>query len=327
MKDIAQKANVSVVTVSRALNNKPDISKETKKHVLDIAERLNYTPNVLAQSLVTKDTRTIGIIIPNARDPFYALVIDGMSNEAANRGFGMILCNSHEDPDEELGLIKSLIGKQVNGMLIYPLQEDKRYINLLKSSPVPFVFLNRHSDELQCDYVINDNYHGSFLAVDHLIEKGHNKIIYICAKPTASSGQERIEGCKEAIKKNGLAESALKVLTCDETIESCYQLVKDLISHNGEIEAMYVWDDRLAIGARRALFESNIKVPEEVALIGYDDIEISEYLFPPLTTVHQPTFQIGQMAARILIDKFESDNETGFKQIVLKPELVIRNTT
>jgi LacI family transcriptional regulator len=327
MKDIAREARVSVVTVSRALNNKPDINKETKEHILDIAEKLNYTPNVLAQSLVTKDTRTIGVIIPNARDPFYALVIDGISNETAKRAFGIFLCNSHEDPDEELDLIKSLIGKQVNGMLIYPLQEDNRYINQLKGSPVPFVFLNRHSDELQSDYVMNDNYHGSFLAIDHLIKKGHKKFVYICAKPTASSGHERIEGCQEALRKNGLPNSSLRVITCDETIESCYKLVKRLISENGDLEAMYVWDDRLAIGARKALFEANIRIPEDVALVGYDDIEVSEYLYPPLTTVRQPTFQIGQLAARILIDKFESENHTEFKQIVLKPELVIRDTT
>ncbi len=327
MKDIAREANVSVVTVSRALNNKPDINKETKKHILHIADKLNYTPNILAQSLVTKDTRTIGVIIPNARDPFYALIIDGISNETRNRGYGIFLCNSHEDPDEELELIRVLRGKRVNGMLIYPLQEDKRYIEELKNSPVPFVFLNRHSDELKCDYVMNDNYYGSFLAIDHLIKKGHKKIVYICAKPTASSGHERIEGCKEALRKNNLPESALRVLTCDETIESCYNLVKELNADNGDIEAMYIWDDRLAIGARRALFESNIKIPEDIALVGYDDIEVSEYLYPPLTTVRQPTFQIGQMAARILIDKFETGHENGFKQIILKPELIIRNTT
>ena len=327
MKDIARKANVSVVTVSRALNDKPDISKKTKERILLIAQELNYTPNGLAKSLVTRDTRTIGVIIPNARDPFYALIIDGISHETRVRGYGIFLCNSQEDPDQELELIRLLRGKRVNGMLIYPVQEDNRYIQELSNCPVPFVFLNRHTDQLQCDYVINDNFHGSFVAVDHLIKKGYKKITYICAKPNASSGRERIAGCREAIRQNGLTEDSLNVLTCNETIESCYTLVKQLISRKNEIDALYLWDDHLAIGARRALFEAHIKIPDDIAIVGYDDIEISEYLYPPLTTVRQPTFQIGEMAARILIDKFESDSENAYKQIVLKPELIIRSTT
>jgi len=327
MKDIASEANISVVTVSRALNNKPDISKKTKEDVLRIARNLDYTPNVLAQSLVTKDTKTVGIIIPNARDPFYASVIDGISNETRNRGYGIFLCNSHEDPDEELELIKLLRSKWVNGMLIYPLQEDSRYINELQNNQTPFVFLNRHSEKIKSDYVINDNYQGSFLVIDHLIKKGYKNIVYVCAKPTASSGQERIEGCKGALRKHGFEESAMKVLTCDESIECCYNLVLNLLSDNVDIDAMYIWDDRLAIGASRALFESNIKIPEDIALVGYDDIEVAEFLYPPLTTVRQPTFQIGQLAARILIDKFESGNDDKLQQIVLKPELIVRATT
>jgi LacI family transcriptional regulator len=327
MKDIAREANVSVVTVSRALNDKPDISKETKDHILNIAEKLNYTPNILAQSLVTRDTKTIGIIIPSARDPFYNLVIDGISHETRIRGYGMFLCNSQGNPNEELELINLLHGKRVNGMIINPLQEDNRYIDELKKSPIPFIFINRHSEEIQCDYVMNDNHYGSYLAIDHLIKTGRRKIVYLCVSPTVSSGQERIDGCKEALKDNNLPDSTLCVITCDKTIQSCYMLVKKLIADNFEMDAIYVWDDGMAVGARRALFESNIKIPEEIALVGYDDIEVSEYLYPPLTTIRQPTFQIGQIAAKILIDRFENGHKNDFKHIIMKPELVIRNTT
>ena len=327
MRDIAEEAGVSVVTVSRALNNKPDINKETKDRILKIARELNYTLDGLAKSLVTKKTNSIGIIIPNSRDPFYAEVIDGISVESRNRGYSIVLCNSHESSDEEIVLIQLLREKRVDGMLIYPLQEDNRYIEVLKNSPIPFVFLNRHTDALDCDYVMNDNFYGSFLAMNHLIEKGHKEITYICAKPTASSGQERIAGCKEAFRKNKLHMNGLNIEICEETIECCYKLVKDLLVRKKSITALFVWDDRLAMGARRAIFEAGKEIPKDIALVGYDDIEVSEYLFPSLTTVRQPSFQIGLTAAKILLDKLIPENNNKVRKEILKPELIVRKTT
>jgi len=326
MKDIAKKAGVSVVTVSRALNDKPDINKETKDLILKIANELNYTPNGLAKSLVTKKTKTVGIVIPGM-DPFYAEVVDGISNESRKRGYSVILCNSHDSADRELELIRLLQEKRVDGMLIYPNQEDNRYIEELKNCPIPFIFLNRHTDALKCDYVINDNVYGAFSAVNHLIQKGYKKFTYICAKPTASSGKERIAGCKKSISENALPSDALNVVTCDETIGSCYDLVKELLKKDEKLNAIFVWDDKLAIGAIKAVFEAGKRIPDDIALVGYDDIEISEFLFPPLTTVRQPSHEIGETATRILIDKLESEDESELKRVVLKPELIIRQTT
>ncbi len=327
MRDIAEKAGVSVVTVSRALNNKPDINKGTKDSILKIARELNYTPDGLAKSLVTKKTNSIGIVIPNTRDPFYAEVIDGISTESRSRGYSIVLCNSHDNSDEELSLIRLLREKRVDGMLIYPLQEDNRYIEELKNISIPFVFLNRHTEALVCDYVMNDNFHGSFLALNHLIDKGYKEITYICAKPTASSGQERIAGCKEALRKNGLPMEALHIEICGETIECCYKLVKDLLSGKKSINAIFAWDDRLAIGATKAIFEAGKEIPKDIALVGYDDIEISEYLFPPLTTIRQPSYQIGHSAAKILVDKIELKSNHKVRKKILKPQLIIRETT
>jgi LacI family transcriptional regulator len=326
MKDIAKRAGVSVVTVSRALNDKPDINKETKDFILKIANELNYTPNGLAKSLVTRKTNTVGIVIPGM-DPFYAEVVDGISNESRKRGYSVILCNSHDSTDKELELIRLLQEKRVDGMLIYPIQEDNRYIEELKNCPIPFIFLNRHTDALKCDYVINDNVYGAFSAVNHLIQKGCKKITYICAKPTASSGKERIAGCKKSIIENALPSDALNVVTCDETIGRCYDLVKELLKKDEKLDAIFVWDDKLAIGAIKAIFEAGKRIPHDIALVGYDDIEVSEYLFPPLTTVRQPSYEIGETAASILLDKIESEGKQELKQVTLKPKLIIRETT
>lgn len=326
MKDIALKANVSVVTVSRALNNKPDINKETRHLILKIAEEFNYTPDGRAKSLVTKKTHTIGIVIPNNKDPFYAEVVDGISQKSLEHGYSVILCNSQDNSNKELELLRNLRQKRVDGILLYPLQEDKRYIQELSTHSVPVVFLNRHTDEFDCDYVMNDNVYGAYTAVKHLLDKGYRSITYICAKPNASSGNERILGCKKAIREARLAKNALRIVNCEETIESCYNVVKELIETNETLNAIFAWDDRLAIGARKAILELGRKIPEDIALIGYDDIEISAFLFPPLTTVRQPSYQIGETAARILFEKLDEE-ETEPKHIVLKPELIIRETT
>lgn len=328
MKDIAKMAGVSVVTVSRALNNKPDINQKTKDSIIQIAKDLDYTPHGLARSLITRKTNTLGIIIPNNQDPFYAAVVDGISNESREREYSVILCNSHGDPDEELRMLRLLREKRVDGMLVYPTQEDDRYIDVLRQSPIPFVFLNRHTDALECDYVMNDNIHGAFSAVDELIRKGYRRIVYICARPDASSGKERIAGCKAAIKKHGLDSRNLRIMTCEETTHSCYAIVKGIIGDtSSKPDALFLWDDRLAIGAIKALLEENLRIPADMAVVGYDDIEISEFLYPSLTTVRQPTYQIGETATRILIDKLESQDLADPQRIVLKPELIVRETT
>jgi len=327
MKDLAEKAGVSVVNVSRALNDKPDISPRTKEMIKRLARESNYSPDALARSLVTKKTKTIGIIVPSSTDAFYAEVIGGISQESGNRGYSVILSTSHDSADEELVQMKMLFEKRVDGLLVYPTQEDDRYIEVLRNSPIPYVFLNRHVDQLNCDYVINDNVYGTYAAVDHLLKNGYRNITYICAKPGASSGRERIQGCRQAFNENGIDEKLLDIVTCDETIECCYDFVLEALRSKRKMDAIFAWDDRLAIGVVKALLESGVRIPQDIAVVGYDDIEISAYLYPPLTTVQQPTFQIGERATRILLDKLESGSDTDVLQIVLKPKLIVRGTT
>ena len=157
IKDIGRKANVSAVTVSRALNNKPDINIETKSRILKIAKELNYTPNLLAKSMVTRKTGTIGVIIPNTLDLFYFSIVNGISEQCLEQNYSIILCNANDSEDNELDYIRQLQEKRVEGILLYPVQKDERYIGELKNCLIPVVFLNRHTEKLNYDYVINDN--------------------------------------------------------------------------------------------------------------------------------------------------------------------------
>lgn len=327
MKKIANKVGVSVVTVSRALNNRPDISKETRDKILQIAKEFNYIPNHLAKSLVTHSSKTIGIIIKELQHPFLSTVLQGIADVARQKGFGITLCHTYDNPDLEIEYIRLLRSKQVDGMLIYPIQSDERYVKELKNCPIPYVFLNRHTNALHCDFVANDNTQGMYEATKHVIHQGRKKIVYVCAKPLASSGQERILGCQKAIRDSRLPSNYFHLETCEETIESSYKKIKKLISKTNGIDAIFTWDDRLAIGAIKAIYESGLNIPDDIALVGYDDTEIASYLSPSLTTVRQPSKKIGELAAKILFDRIASKKPLKVRQVILKPELVIRDST
>ena len=327
MKEIANMVGVSVVTVSRAFNNRPDISKETREKILSIAEQYNFVPNQLAKSLVTQSTKTIGVVITELQDLFLSTVLQGVADVIRDKGFGITLCHSYDNPDLELEYIRELRAKQVDGMLIYPTQMDERYINELKNCPIPYVFLNRHTNALHCDYVTNDNEDGMYQATNHIIEKGYRKIVYLCAKPLSSSGQERILGLQKAMRENGVAPNNFHLENCKGTIESSYQKVKKLLAQSPKIDVIFAWDDRLAIGAIKAIHEANLSIPEDIALVGYDDTEIAQYLTPSLTTVRQPSKKIGELAANILFEKIQSKKPVKVRQIVLKPELIVRSST
>lgn len=327
MKDIAKKARVSVITVSRALNNRPDINRETRQRILKIAHDLNYTADSLARGLVTRKTKTIAVLVPDNVDAFYATVVQGIGDVCRDRGYGIFLWNTHDSAEEELVYLRQAREKRTDGMLIYPVQKDLRYLDDLKRNPVPFVFLNRHTDDDSFNYVMNDNAHGAYLAVRHLLQKGHRRITYVCAKPDASSGRERIAGCRKAIAESGGSPDMLDVCTCEESIESSYNLVRKLLAREDRPTAIFMWDDKLAISAMKAIAESGLRVPGDIAVVGYDDIEIAAYLHPALTTVRQSAHEIGAVAARLLLDEFEHGKAPNPKMVVLKPELIIRETT
>jgi LacI family transcriptional regulator len=327
MKDIAKKAKVSVITVSRALNNRHDISRATKERILRIARDLNYTTDSLARGLVTRKTKTIAVLVPDNVDSFYATVVQGIGDECRERGYGIFLWNTHDSSERELEYLRQAREKRTDGMLIYPVQKDVRYLEELRKNPVPFVFLNRHTDEASSEYVMSDNAHGAYLAISHLLQKGHQRITYVCAKPDASSGRERIAGCRKAIAEAGRPADNLEVLTCEESIDSSYRLTRNLVVRKDPPTAIFMWDDRLAVSAMKAIQESRLRIPQDIAVVGYDDIEIAAYLYPPLTTVRQSAHQIGALAAKLLLDRLETEKELPPKRIILKPELVIRETT
>ncbi|KAA3618898.1 MAG: LacI family transcriptional regulator [Calditrichaeota bacterium] len=328
IKDVAAKAGVSAITVSRALNNKPDINADTKRRILDIAQQLGYVPNELAKSLVTRRTNVIAILMPGVSDTLSTEKLDAINGVCFSAGFTTLFCNTKNSATTELEFLRQIQSKRVDGLLLFPSQKGDEYIAELQKITVPYVFLNRFSSVLDCDYVKNDNVYGSYIAVQHLLQRGYRSITYLCARPNTTTGQERIIGSKKAVREAGLPEDLLKITNVEDSVAHCYNLTLDLIKNNSLPDAFAVWNDILALGVRKALLENGIKIPDDVALIGYDDLVFSEYLHPPLTTIKQQNFELGELAAEFLINKIEKKILPEEKQqLELKPRLIPRQST
>ena len=329
IKDVAYAAGVSVVTVSRAINDKPDITPETRQKILDIAAQMGYTQNIIAKNLRAKSTKTIGIIVPDIRDPYYGEILEGCNISTLQAGYEIILSvlpYQNRNADTEIKALKTLIGKRVDGLLLQPENINDHYIHELKTCPVPFVLWNRKLDELDCSFVKTDHEKGSFLAVDHLIQKGHQKIAYLARNSESPNIKERINGCISAIQEHGLEEDSVQIYQCNDSAKAAYQTAQQILQNNKKTTAIYTYDDVMAIGVCKAVLDKGLVIPRDMAVVGYDDIEITEYFKPPLTTVRQKKIEIGEMAAKILIQEIEEKNKNK-NSIILEPNLVQRETT
>ncbi len=326
IKDIARVALVSVNTVSRALNNKPDVNKRTKRRILSIAKQLNYSPNYLAKGLISRQTRTIGVVVTDNANPFFAKMIKGIEDVAYAKGYNIILCNTDEDPVREENAIRLLYEKRVDGILITPVQTGREHISKLMRLQIPFVLLNRHSNTIETDYIINDNAHGAKLAINRLLEIGRRRIVYIAGPASVSSVQERLEGCRMAMRQGNVSLRNLHIEHTNLKLQDGYDVMIRILRSASLPLGVFTYDDLLAIGAMKAIGEAGFKIPDDVALVGYDDIDFAEFLEVPLTTVRQQRYRIGEMGAKLLVDRMGGKTSRRYKHVVLRPDLIIRKS-
>jgi len=328
IKEIAEKAGVSTATVSRALNGKPDIALETKKKILAIVKELNYTPNNIARAFVTKKTKCIGVVVADNANPFYAEIIRGIEETTMRKGYSIILCNTSEDIKREIKAIQVLKEKRVDGMIINPTQKKIEHLRALKEEGIPFVLLNRNIEELEVDCVKNDNIYGAYQATEHLIRLGHKRIGHITGPLYTSSVRERIIGYKKALATYGIPIDESLIANVSLTFQGGYEGALKLLKSSDPPTAIFAYSDIMAIGVIKACKELKIKIPENLSLVGYDDIEISSFIEVPLTTVRQARYTIGTIITDLLIKRIRRPKSKKPPQcIVLKPELVIRNST
>jgi LacI family transcriptional regulator len=331
IKDIARAAQVSINTVSRALNDKDDVNAETKARIIHLARELNYTPNFLAKSLHSKQTKTIGVVVTDNANPFYASVIKGIEDFANSRGYSIILTNTDETIRKEKKALTVLKEKRVDGILITPARTTAKNIQDLKKLNTPFMIVNRSTEDSEINYIKTDNVHGGYLGVMRLLETGRKRMVYLAGPNTISSVQERYTGGLKALREYGLLGEHLPVYVTNLKINGGYEVMKNLLESADIPNGVFAYSDLIAIGAMRAIREKGLHIPRDIAVVGYDDIELSSYLEVRLTTVRQPCFEIGKRAAEELIHYLENKNKEsmGDKKpvhILLQPELVIRDS-
>jgi len=330
MDDLARYCGVSITTVSRALRNKGEISKETREKILAAAKELNYMPNVPARILAGGHSNTVGLIVADNSNPFYAELIHGAEDLAKDYGYGVILYNTNEDDKLELKGHQMLLENRVDGLLVTSIISGKQPLIELNKKEIPFVLLNRYLEDFSTDWVRSNNELGAYQITCHLCSKGHKRILHITGNESISSVRERQTGYDKALKENGCEYDPNLIYRCDLNLESGYKCTLKAFRELAPAPtAIFAYSDLIAIGALKALHELGMKVPADVALAGYDNIEYSPFIEPPLTTVDQFAYEIGSEGMKILIEKINlpEGEEWKPKQIILDPELCVRDSS
>ncbi|MBN8858366.1 MAG: LacI family DNA-binding transcriptional regulator [Sphingobacteriales bacterium] len=327
IKDIAKRLGISASTVSRALRGSTEINDETKKLVQELAKELNYTPNPIALSLKEKKTKVLGVIVPEIANYFCSAVIAGIEDYAYAKGYHVIIFQSHEKYDREIMNIRLLQSRRIDGLIISVSNETKngKHIQEVIDTGIPVVMFDRICNEVDTPRVVTDDEGGAYLATCHLIEQGYTKIAHVSMATHLSVTKNRMKGYMEALKEHGIPFQKKWIVSCDFNAKNIKKTVEKLFKSDPKPDAILAAAERIAIRSFEVLKEMKLRIPEDVALAGFFDNPVSRFIDPPLTSIHQPTFDIGQSAVRLLIEMIESNSlQHQFKTIELKTTIDIR---
>lgn len=326
LRDIAKISGFSKSTVSRALRNVANVNPKMKRKIQEVAQRLEYTPNAIARSLRFRRTTTIGVIITDICNPFFAIVVRGIEDAARKKGYQIILCNTDEEYQREKEALKTLMEKRVDGLLIVPTQKNIETLLDLKKQRIPFVLIGRHFDLFDTDHVVTNDIKGAYLATKHLIKKGYRDILFINGPSWISSARERMGGYKKALEDHNIRFCSQLVKEGYLDVRDGYRVMTNVISSKIQFNAVFAYNDLIAFGAMKALKEKQFKIPEQVAVVGYDDIDLGFAPEPSLTSVHIPKYMLGTEAVALLYKKINGE-VSGPQKVVLHSKLIIRQST
>jgi DNA-binding LacI/PurR family transcriptional regulator len=317
---------VSTATVSRALNGTGQIAPATRATIDAAVEQLGYRPNTIARSLVTKSTQTIAFLLPDITNPFYAALVSGIQQYALSHGHTMLLCTTEGDAEREEQYLSLLRAKQVDGALVDGLVLPPDRIARFVEDGFPIVCLDRDIDSNAIPLVQVDNRLGGRLATQHLIDLGHDRIAHVTGARTLRISEDRLAGFRDALAAIGVTPDPRLVAEGGFTEEGGYDATRTLLETGEEFTAVFAANDLSALGVLHALAESGRRVPEDVSVVGFDDLRLSAYTTPPLTTIRQPAAEIGQRATELLIDLTHGRRVRKLRHL-LEPELVVRAST
>ena len=331
IKDIAKALNLSTSTVSRALRGSYEISAETKKQVLEYAEKINYRPNPIALSLKERRTRAIGVVVSEIANNYFSQAINGIESIAYNRGYHVIITQSHESSEREKVNVEHMASRGVDGLLVSLSSEsvDISYIKELHEKGLPIVFFDRVTDEIETHKVVANNYLGAFHATEHLIYQDYKKIAHITSSPYLSISQERLKGYKEALEKHGISYNESLVKHCNHggmIVDEVEEALTGLFKGKIKPDALFTAGDRLTMVCFGYL--KRMKQKKELGFTGFTNTQVGDLFSPSLTVIRQPAFEIGQTATELLIQMIESKRPvTEFENRVLETNLVIRESS
>ncbi len=332
MRDVARVARVSVATVSAIVNQKGGVSPERTRQVEEAIEALDYHPNQVARSLRVNRTSTIGMVVPDLTNLFFAEVLRGVEDEARRNSLSIVLCNSNEDPEQERSLLRTLVSRRVDGILLASANSSVAEYRLsLQRSPI--ICFDRVPSGFKGGAVIVDNVAAAYEATRHLIELGHQRIAIITGSLKVSTGFERLEGFRKALQEAHLPLRAEYLQRGDFSFgsESGYRLGLELLRLPVPPTAIFSCNNRITLGLMRAVSELGVRCPERVSVVGFDDFDWSVLFSPKLTTVVQPSYEIGHRAVQMLLRRIQSQNtavQDGDETlVVLKAQLCVREST
>ncbi len=327
IRDVAKLAGVAPITASRVINNSGYASDEVRQRVEQAAEQLGYVPNIIARSLRSRKTHTLALVLTDITNPFWTTVARGVEDAAHEAGFNLILCNSDESPQKQENYLETLIQKRVDGILLVPVESDPEQVSALDQQKVPYVLLDRPVPGVQADQVWCDSEDGANQLVKSLISQGHTRIAFLGGPEEVATTSARLQGYRRALKEAGLGKGFEIVYFGKFSLESGYEMTKKAITCQPAPSAIFASNNFIAIGALRAFHDCGVAVPEDISIVGFDDLPTAMIVRPFLTAAVQPAYLMGHMAAEYLLKRLTGKAKHAFKSIVLPVEIIHRNST
>ena len=325
IKDIARLAKVSHSTVSRALHSDPQVSAATAARIRRIAEKAGYRASAAARSLVVGRSKTIGVVATNIADPFVAGVVSGIEDMEEKHGYSVFLANSNADPEREVRVVRAFEERRVDGIIVTSSRVGALYVPVMERLRVPVVLLNNQHPSEFAHSVLIDNLEASYQATRHLIDLGHWRIAYVGDQFGYQSDTERCGGYRRALEEARIKFDPALVVHGDGMPEGGAQAMAQLLALPKRPTAVFCYNDMSALGAMRRVRANGLRIPDDISLIGFDDLYISQYLEPPLTTVRQPMRQMGRMAMETLLHIFDGPHST--HNLRVEGQLIVRQST
>ncbi len=327
IKDVALRAGVSVTTVSHVVNDTRTVSAKGREQVERAIRELGYVPSAVARSLKSNTTRTLGMLIPNSSNPYFAEIVRVVEDRCFGAGYTLVLCNTDDEPRRQGVYLQVLSERRIDGLIVVSTGADAELPTMLAGLRMPTVLVDREIEDPACDLVETAHMQGGLVATRHLLSLGHRRIACIGGPAGLAPSEQRIEGWRMALAEAGQsAESAHLLWHGGFTPQGGYEAMHAIVRSAQRPSAVFVCNDLMAMGALRAAHESGLRVPDELSMVGFDDIELAAYASPPLTTVAQPKARIGALAVDMLLERIDGRRQEG-RKVLLQPELRVRGST